>query len=57
MTSKERIAAAMQGEAVDHVPFSPFFAYVWEHFPQEIREQGQLAFYQRIGAAGYVLKS
>ena len=57
MTSKERIAAALQGEEVDHIPFSPFLAYVWESFPQEIREQGQLAFYQRIGAAGYVLKS
>jgi uroporphyrinogen-III decarboxylase len=50
MTSKERIAAAMQGEEVDHVPFSPFLAYVWEYFPQEIQDLGQLAFHQRLGA-------
>jgi hypothetical protein len=50
MTSKERILAALQGKPVDHVPFSPFLAYVWEHFPQAVQDMGQLAFHHRIGA-------
>ena len=31
MTSKERILAALAGQPVDHIPFCPFLAYVWEH--------------------------
>ena len=50
MTSKERILAALHGKPVDHIPFCPFLAYVWEHFPQAIRDAGQLAFHDRIGA-------
>jgi hypothetical protein len=50
MTSKERILAALHGQDVDHIPFCPFLAYVWESFPQEIRDKGQLAFHHRIGA-------
>ncbi len=50
MTSKERLQAALEGYVVDHVPFAPFLAYVWEHFPQELQAQGQLAFHHRIGA-------
>lgn len=50
MTSKDRILAALHGEEVDRIPFSPFLAYVWEHFPQDIRNMGQLAFHHRIGA-------
>jgi len=50
MTSKERIVAALEGRPVDHVPFSPFLAYVWEHFPAEVQAAGPLAFLQRIGA-------
>lgn len=50
MTSKERIQAAMAGQAVDRIPFSPNLAYVWEYFPKEIQAQGQLAFQQQIGA-------
>jgi len=48
--SKERILAALRGEEVDHVPFSPFLAYVWESFPQKIQEAGQLAFLKEVGA-------
>jgi hypothetical protein len=50
MTSKERIVAALAGEPVDHVPFSPFLAYVWESFSDEIVDAGQLEFLQRVGA-------
>ena len=50
MTSKERIVAALNGEELDYTPFSPFLAYVWEHFPREIQDAGQLAFHHAIGA-------
>lgn len=50
MTSKERIEAALHGKPVDHLPFCPFLAYVWEHFPKEIQEMGQLEFHHRVGA-------
>ena len=50
MDSKERLAAALAGRPTDHLPFSPFLAYVWEHFPRHIQDAGQLAFHQLIGA-------
>lgn len=50
MTSSERILAALNGEPLDHIPFSPFLAYVWETFPNAIRDEGQLAFHRAIGA-------
>lgn len=50
MTSRERIIAALNGGQLDRIPFCPFLAYVWEHFPREIQDQGQLAFHHEIGA-------
>jgi hypothetical protein len=50
MNSKERIIAALEGQKPDHIPFSPFLAYVWDYFPERIRDMGQLAFQQMIGA-------
>lgn len=50
MTSKERLIAALGGQPVDRTPFSPFLAYVWEYFPKEIQEAGQLAFHHAVGA-------
>lgn len=50
LTSKERIELALQGREVDHVPYCPFLAYIWEHFPEEIRKMGQLKFHQMIGS-------
>ncbi len=50
MKSKERIVAALHGQPVDRLPFSPFLAYVWEYFPRDVQEAGQLAFHHRIGA-------
>jgi len=40
----------LHGRPADHLPFCPFLAYVWEHFPAEIQDKGQLAFHHRIGA-------
>lgn len=50
MTGRERVQAALEGRPVDRLPFSPFLAYVWEYFPEAIREQGQEAFHRMIGA-------
>lgn len=50
MTSYDRIRAALLHQDVDRIPFCPFLAYVWEHYPKEIQERGQLAFHHRIGA-------
>jgi len=50
MQSRERIRAALHGQPVDHTPFCPFLAYVWEFFPQEIRDMGGLNFHRSIGA-------
>lgn len=50
MTPKERMLAAMRGQEVDRLPWSPFLAYLWESLPKEITEKGQLSFLQSIGA-------
>ncbi len=50
MTSRERLTAALAGQPVDHVPFSPFLAYVWEHFADAVQRAGQLSFLTSIGA-------
>lgn len=50
MTSKERIVAALNGDPHDHIPFSPFLAYVWGFFPREIQDAGPRAFHRAIGA-------
>lgn len=50
MNAKERLIAALHGKPVDHVPFSPFLAYVWESFPPAIQSAGPLAFHHAIGA-------
>jgi hypothetical protein len=50
MTSAERIEAALLGQSLDHLPFCPFLAYVWESFPREVQEAGIPAFHARVGA-------
>ncbi len=50
MNSKERIVAALHGQSVDRLPFSPFLAYVWEFLPANVQTAGPLAFHQAIGA-------
>jgi len=49
MTPKQRLLAALRGQDVDRVPWSPFLAYIWETFPQDIRDKGQRAFVEEIG--------
>ena len=50
MNAKERLIAALHGQPVDHTPFSPFLAYIWESFPDSIQQAGQAAFHQAIGS-------
>lgn len=50
MTSRERLLAALRGQEVDCIPWSPFLAYWWEHQPQEVQDRGQLWFLKEIGA-------
>jgi uroporphyrinogen-III decarboxylase len=50
MTPHERLVAALRGQPVDRIPWSPFLAYWWEHQPQEIQAMGQIAFFREIGA-------
>ena len=38
MTPKRRLLAAIRGEEVDHVPFSPFLAYYFDFLPKETQE-------------------
>lgn len=50
MTSKQRLLAAMKGQSVDRVPWSPFLAYYWEHLPQSIQQKGQFDYLKKMGA-------
>lgn len=50
MTARERLTHALRGEPIDRLPFSPFLAYVWEHFPADVQQRGQLAFLREVGA-------
>ena len=50
MTPKQRLLAAIQGQPVDRVPWSPFLAYWWEAQPQEKTIGGQLPYMESVGA-------
>ena len=50
MTARERLINALEGREVDRIPWSPFLAYVWEHFPKDIQDRGQCEFLKEIGA-------
>jgi uroporphyrinogen-III decarboxylase len=50
MTGRERLLAAIRGEEVDRIPWSPFLAYWWEHQPQDVQDRGQTWFMKEIGA-------
>ena len=50
MTSKQRLLAAIRGEEVDHVPFSPFLAYYFDFLPESVRKRGELAHLLEMGA-------
>jgi Uroporphyrinogen-III decarboxylase len=50
MSSRERLTAAMEGREVDHLPFAPNLAYMWDFLPQSTRDRGQLAFLHEADA-------
>ncbi len=50
MTPRERLLAALRGEATDRLAWAPMLAYWWEALPPAIQKKGQLAFLQEIGA-------
>lgn len=50
MSSKERLIAAIKGDPVDRLPWSPFLAYWWENQPEDFQSHGQQRFNKDIGA-------
>ncbi len=50
MSSRERLLAALRGQEVDRLPWSPFLAYWWEHQPKSLQDRGQIWFLKEIGA-------
>ena len=50
MTSHQRLLAALRGQEVDRLPWSPFLAYWWDFQPKSIQDRGQVAFLREIGA-------
>lgn len=50
MTSHERLVAALRGQPLDRLPWSPFLAYWWEHQPAWLQEKGQPWLMKEIGA-------
>jgi uroporphyrinogen-III decarboxylase len=50
MTPHQRLLAALRGQAVDRLPWSPFLAYWWEHQPRAVQDRGQVWFIREIGA-------
>jgi len=50
MNSKERLELCLRGSKTDRLPYSPFLAYIWETFPDDIKQAGELAFFKSIGA-------
>jgi uroporphyrinogen-III decarboxylase len=50
MSTRERLLAAIRGEDVDRLPWSPFLAYWWEAQLPTFQEMGQPWFFKEIGA-------
>jgi hypothetical protein len=50
MTSRERLLAALRGQPVDRLPWSPFLAYWWDHQPEPFQARGQIDVLREIGA-------
>lgn len=50
MKSRQRLLAAIRGEPVDRIPWSPFLAYYWEHLPPETQKMGQFQYLRQMGA-------
>ena len=50
MTPHDRLLAALRGEDVDRLPWSPHLAYWWNTQPPALRNRGQFGFLKEIGA-------
>lgn len=50
LTSRERLLAALRGQPVDRIPWSPFLAYWWDFQPKAVTDGGQVAFFRQLGA-------
>jgi uroporphyrinogen-III decarboxylase len=50
MTPRQRLLAAIRGQEVDRIPWSPFLAYWWESQPWDVQDRGQFWFMKEIGA-------
>jgi uroporphyrinogen-III decarboxylase len=50
LSSRERLLAALRGQPVDRLPWSPFLAYWWESQSPELQSKGQPWFFKEIGA-------
>ena len=50
MTSKERLKAALRGDPVDRIPWSPFLVWWWENQNEIVQAMGQPGFLRHLGA-------
>lgn len=50
MKSKQRLLAALRGESVDRVPWSPFLAYYFDNLPEDVIRRGQFSYLRQMGA-------
>ena len=50
MTSRERLLAALRGQEVDRLPWSPFLTYWWDAQSEERQKRGQIEYCREIGA-------
>ncbi len=50
MTAKELLTAALKGEPVPRIPWSPFLAYWWDAQSPSLQKMGEVEFLKSIGA-------
>lgn len=50
MTPRRRLLAALRGQEVDRVPWSPLLAYWWDSQPQQVQARGEFQFLVDLGA-------
>jgi uroporphyrinogen-III decarboxylase len=50
MTPHDRLMAALRGEEVDRLPWSPNLAYWWDTQPEDLQDRGRFRFLKEIGA-------
>jgi uroporphyrinogen-III decarboxylase len=50
MTPHQRLLAALRGQEVDRLPWSPILAYWWDSQPRQIQDRGEFQFLVDLGA-------